>query len=369
MKIILIVALGLGICSVRAVDRAALDQLPQNALQSAFEILRRDYIRRDELTFEELNRAALQGLLERLNFGAEVVPAAAAPLKAEPHVHAEFLAPDVAYLRPETMATGEAALFEKELQKAVEQRARHLILDLRGTQSSGAFEEAALMLQAFVPVGEVIFKLKQMGAEDAELFVSKGGTVWNDKVIVLIDQDTNNAAEAFAATLKKRGNTVLVGEKTRGAAVRYSEVALNDKAKLRYASAELLLPDGSPVFKHGVEPTHEIRADRKEKLAVFNASHGASMKAFVTDRMRPRFNERAFVAGTNPELDDYVRRSNGQPLPGDGGQLRDVVTQRALDLILSSDFLAKAPNRPLVDVPPPPPPDGAPVPKATPAKP
>nr|WP_256199930.1 hypothetical protein [Verrucomicrobium spinosum] len=51
-----------------------LDQLPQNGVQSAFQILRRDYIRRDDLTFEELNRAALQGLLERLHFGASLQP-------------------------------------------------------------------------------------------------------------------------------------------------------------------------------------------------------------------------------------------------------------------------------------------------------
>lgn len=369
MKRVLIITLGLGISSARAVDKAVLDQLPQNALQSAFEILRRDYIRRDELTFEELNRAALQGLLERLNFGAEVVPVATAPVQSEPHVHAEFLAPDVGYLRPETMGSGEAPLLERELQKMIEQRARHLILDLRAMQSPGSFEETALMLQSFVPAGEIIFKMKQMGAEDAELFVSKGDVLWKEKVMVLIDQDTNNAGEAFAAVLKRKGLAILVGEKTRGAAVRYSEIALDEKAKLRYASAELLLPDDSPVFKKGVEPTHLIRADRDEKRAVFKACHGGSMKGFVNDRMRPRFNERAFVAGTNPEIDDYVRRSKGQPLPGDEGQLRDVVTQRALDLINSADFLAKSKIKASADVVPPTQPDEINVPKATPVKP
>ncbi len=49
--------------------------LSQSSLQTAFQILRRDYIRHDDLTFEELNRAALEGLLERVKFSAELVPA------------------------------------------------------------------------------------------------------------------------------------------------------------------------------------------------------------------------------------------------------------------------------------------------------
>jgi Peptidase family S41 len=351
MKKLLVIALSLSLSRAPATETKLLDQMPQSSLQSAFEILRRDYIRRDDLTYEELNRAALQGLLERLNFGAALVPAADAATKPAAHVHAEFLAPDVAYLRPSTMGEGEAALFEKELQKAIDGRARHLILDLRATLSPGLFEEAAFMLQSFVPAGEVMFKMKQMGAGDAELFISKGGASWKGTVTALIDEDTNNAAEALAACLAQRRIAFLVGTPTRGAAVRYSEVALDDATRLRFASAELYLPDDTPVFKHGLQPTHPVSSNRDEKLSVFNGSRGGSMKGFITDRIRPRFNERAFVAGTNPELDDYVRRSKGQPLPGDGGQLRDVVTQRALDLIKTREFIAQAKLQP---APPPP---------------
>ena len=341
MKLVVITAISLAACRIPAAERTTLDQLPQSALQSAFEILQRDYIRRDELTFDELNRAALQGLLERLRFGAEVVPVGKADAKSEPHVHSEFLAPDIAYVRPATFATGEAALFEAALKKIIDQRARHLIVDLRATTAPGMFEEAALMLEAFVPMGELIFKMKQMGADGAELFVSKSGPLWHDKLVVLVDQDTSNAAEAFAACLKQRGLAFVIGTRTRGAAVRYSEAPLDDKTRLRYASAELLLPDDTTVFKRGVEPDFAINADRKQKLAVFKGSRDGSMKSYVTDRVRPRYDEKALVTGTNPELDDYVRRSKGQPLPGDGGQVRDEVTQRALDLLRGADFVAE----------------------------
>ncbi|MEI6537702.1 MAG: S41 family peptidase [Verrucomicrobiaceae bacterium] len=324
-----------------AADKPLVDQLPQGALQSAFQILRRDYIRRDELTYDALNRAALQGVLERLNFGAELVPAGGDGPPAAPHVHAEFLAPDIAYLRPETFSAGESGLFEKELTGIVAKRARHLIVDLRATKSAGSFDEAARMLECFVPAGELIFKLKQTGRDGAELFISKREPVWSGEVVALIDGDTNNAAEAFAVCLAQRKRTLLIGEPTRGAAVRHTDVKLDDEVILRYASAEMLLPDDSPVFKKGVTPAIAVSSQKDEKWKAFSGSQREDLKAFVTDRVRPRFNEAALVRSKNPEIEDYIRRSNGQPLPGDEGQVRDLVTQRALDLLRSSDFVVQ----------------------------
>jgi hypothetical protein len=324
-----------------AAEKPLLDGLPQNAIQSAFQVLRRDYIRREDLSFEELNRAALQGLLDRLDFGAEIVGLNGKEKPTPASVHAEFLAPDIAYVRPETFAEGEGALFEKALAELVEKKAEHLILDLRAG-GSGQFEEAALMLQCFVPQGELMFKMKQLNSDDAELFISKRAPLWNARVVVLVDGETGNAAEGLAACLHARGRAVIAGAKTRGATVRYTQVQLDDKAALRYASAEMLLPDGGSLFKKGLAPHFAVPASMPDKRKTFDGSRGKSHVPFVRDRVRERFNERALVNALNPELDDYVRRSKGQPLPGDEGQLRDVVTQRALDLLHGGDFAGQA---------------------------
>jgi hypothetical protein len=318
-------------------SRPLLDKLPQNSIQSAFQILRRDYIRKEDLSYEELNRAALQGLLERLDFGAELVPAKSDEKPAAPYVHSEFLAPDVAYLRPETFAQGEGALFEAALKGILDKKAKHLILDLRAG-GKGTFEEAAAVLQTFLPAGEMMFKMKQLHSDDAELFISKSSPLWTGRVVVLIDGETGHAAEAVAAALHAQGRTLLIGEKTRGATVRYSDVTLDDNTILRYASAEMLLPDGTSRFKVGLEPTFTMVGNQKQKHLAFEGSRGKSQLPYVNDRVRPRFNERALVHDQNPELDDYIRRSKGQSLPGDEGQTRDAVTQRAMDLILAGDF-------------------------------
>jgi hypothetical protein len=184
-----------------------------------------------------------------------------------------------------------------------------------------------------------MFKMKQLNSEDAELFISKRAPLWSGQVVVLLDQETGNAAEAIAASLRARGRAFILGGKTRGATVRYTHVQLDEKASLRYASAEMMLPDGTSFFKKGITPHFPVLADMTEKHRVFAGSKRDGQVAYVRDRARPRFNEAALVNGQNPELDDYVRRSKGQPLPGDEGQVRDVVTQRALDVLRGRDLM------------------------------
>ncbi|MFZ4763670.1 MAG: S41 family peptidase [Roseimicrobium sp.] len=322
-------------------ENQLLDALPQSAVQSAFQVLRRDYIRREDLSFEELNRAALQGLLQRLEFGAELAQVSGDAAPEEPGVHAEFLAPDTAYIRPETLGSGEGTLFEKALADSVEKNAKHLILDLRAARV-GLFEEAAVMLQSFLPMGELMFKMKQLASDDAELFISKRAPLWEGQLVVLVDSETGPAAEALAAGLYARHRALLIGTKTRGATVRYSTIKLSEGANLRYASAEMLLPDGASVFKKGLVAHFVVTSNLEEKRQVFAQSRGKSHRPFVEDRTRQRFDERALVARLDPELDAYVCKSSGKPMPGDEAQLRDVVTQRALDLLHSNAALQQA---------------------------
>ncbi|WP_166442906.1 S41 family peptidase [Phragmitibacter flavus] len=326
---------------LQAEEGNPVDGLSQNAVQSAFQLLRRDYIRREDLTFEELNRAALQGLLERLDFGADLVSVDEVEEKVKSGVHAEFLAPGVAYLRPESFGEGEGEMFAAALKDVVGKSATRLIVDLRAG-GVGLFEEAALMLQCFVPEGEVMFKLRQLGEGEAELFVSRGAPLWEGEVVILMDRATGNAAETLAAALHEHGRVLLIGEKTQGSTVRYTELPLDEKMNLRYASAEMLLPSDGSIFKKGLVPNFELKMHRGEVERIIEKSRGKSMKPFVMDQVRPRYNEAALVHGGNPELDDYVQKSSGKKLPSDEPPLRDEVLQRALDLLTVETIVASA---------------------------
>lgn len=323
-------------------DRHPVDELSQAAIQSAFQILRTEYIRRDDLTFDELNRSALEGLLIRLSFGAELVKQNGPQPGPESGVHSELITPDIAYARPQTYAEAEISLLQRALGEFAAGKVRALILDLRSPALPGDFASASAILDFFVPQGELLFKLKQIGQGEPELMISRTDVLWKAPVVLLVDGETNHVGETIAAVLQSRRAAVLVGSPTRGAAVRYETVPVEDGWSLRYARAEMVLPDGGTIFKKGLQPHFRVDLPASVKLAIFKNSAGASIKPHVFDEARLRYNEAALVARKNPELDAFIRRSNGEKIATDRAPMRDRVLQRAVDMLEASNFLEKA---------------------------
>jgi hypothetical protein len=310
------------------------DAISQASIQSAFQVLRRDYIRPDELTFDQLNRAALQGVLERLNFGASLVRAAAeGEAKSPPKVRAESLTSRLGYLKPMTLAPAEVRDMSQALTDLKNKGVSHIILDLRSATSPTELEVAAGMAELFLPRGELLFKLRRLSGGDASLFISKTEPAWTGPVVALVDADSTNVAETLAAILKQKKRALIVGTRTRGATVRYEEMPLDAGWRLRFASAEVLLADDDSVYKRGVEPDFSVPQTSEQKQAALLHMESLPVKAVVFEEARLRFNEKALVSGKNPDLDDYVARSTGREMTYDHPPARDAVIQRAADLM------------------------------------
>lgn len=315
-----------------------LANISQAAVQSAFQILRGEYIRSGELTYDELNRAALQGLLQRLDLGAELINKVDAPRPLmESGVIAEMLLPEIAFLRPLAFVEKETALLETKLREYRDARVPHVILDLRSAAPPGDFAVAAAMLECFVPQGELLFKLKQVGRDDPQLFISQREPVWTSSVLVLVDQETGNLGETIAAVLQRRKQALIIGSATRGATVRYETLPVDDDWLLRFARAEMLLADDTSLFKKGLKLDFEIGLPTLKKRMLFDVTgKRPAIKDTLFEKARPRYNEAALVARKNPELDDYIRRSAGQSTEDSSMPLRDEVLQRAVDMLTTS---------------------------------
>lgn len=314
----------------------------QTAVQSAFQILRSEYIRGGDLTFDELNRAAFQGLLERLDLGAELIRKTDAehpPMRKG--VLAEMLTPEIAYVRPLAFAEEEVGQLEAQLKKQVAAKVPYLILDLRSAVPPGEFDTAAAMLNLFVPRGELLFKLKQVGREDAQLFIANRDPVWTSPLVVLMDAETCNLGETMAAVLHERKQALLIGSKSRGATVRYETLPLDADWVLRFARAEMLLEGDRSLFRVGVTPDFALDLPAKVKRQIFDAA--GPVRESLFDHSRVRYNEAALIARKNPELDSYIRRSAGEELSDDRPAQRDTVLQRAVDMLSSRTHLLGSP--------------------------
>ncbi len=318
-------------------------QLSQAAVQNAFQLLRSEYIRANELDHSTLGRAALRGLLQELDLGASLIRNADAlrPAVAEGLI-SEKLTTTLAYARFQSFSPKEVQSFRERLKTYAEQNVQDLILDLRSPAMPGEFDIAAAILECFVPEGELMFKLKQAQTERAQLFISHQKPVWAGSSLLLIDEDCCNLAETIAAVLKHRGQAILIGTSTRGATVRFETRPLDAAWSIRYARAEMQLPDNSSLFGQGLTPDFPIGLPTGMKRQLFAADRRMSLRESFAESQRARYNEAALVNRRNPELDDFILRSAGLDSASSPKAPKDQVLQRAVDMVLARSVFEQA---------------------------
>lgn len=318
-----------------------IDGLPQNSLQEAFRLLRSDYIQADQLNYLELNRSALQGLLKRLEFGATLLSGAGRAAADSPFsFHAQTLTRHAAYLRPGKFVSEDIDALDVALASFhTDQELDTLIVDLRSPQHQADFNIAARFLSRFLGSGDLLFKIKRPGESRPTLFLAESSSQrWEKDVLILIDRETGNVGEIIAAVLRRETGALVIGEPTLGLTVEYRDAPLGEDRFLRYAVAEVLLADDTSLFKKGVEPDLPSVTSAKKKHAIFAATDEQDLRTFLVDEERPRVNEAALVAGTNPELDYFLAKSKGEATPYDEPPLQDRTLQQALDLLATKRF-------------------------------
>jgi Peptidase family S41 len=172
-----------------------------------------------------------------------------------------------------------------------------------------------------------MWTLHRASPHQDQAFVNDRDPTFRGITIGLIDGNTSGAAEAVAAALKVKPQTLLIGATSAGRGVEYSDFPLSNGKILRVAVSEIRGPDGQSLFPDGVKPDLPVELPPAQKRQIFAGSVQKGMAPFVFEPERPHFNEAALIAGTNPELD--ARRRNTDDTP------HDTVLQRAVDVITS----------------------------------
>jgi len=322
--------------------RQLVDGLDQESLQQAFRILREEYIKHGDLDYLEINRSALQGMLDRLDFGAMLLTEKSRSARNSPYLfHDVAIGTESAYLRFGRYNKDEIARLDQAIKKYNSIKSvRTLIVDLRSPQAQADFAIAANILGRFRPPNELLFKIRRPGNDRPTLFISKPAPAnWQKDLILLVDHETGNVAEIIAAVLKRDLNCLIIGEQTPGLTVEYRDIPVGKDRILRYAIAEVVLEDDSSIFQKGITPDIPTVTSAKVKQAIYrDIDTGKKLRDFLFQKQRPRLNEAALVAGTDPEMGYYLLRSQQKQTQWDKPPLQDRVLQQAVDLLNVSSF-------------------------------
>jgi hypothetical protein len=225
---------------------------------------------------EELNKLAVEGLLQRLGGlarFADVPETNSATASAAAGVTNRLFDGKFGYLRitsiePSTRAELERILAESGTNKTV----KGWVLDLRFVNGRD-FAAAAQVADAFIPAGKPLMDWGQ------GLFVSSEKPSDKEKLpplAVLVNRQTRGAAEAVAAVLRSSGAALVIGGSTAGEVARYEEFALSNGRKLRLAVAPVKGSDGSFLAPTGVQPDIAVSVPEAEERGWMEDPFGAS---------------------------------------------------------------------------------------------
>jgi C-terminal processing protease CtpA/Prc len=148
-------------------------------------------------------------------------------------------------------------------------------------------------------------------------------------------------AETVAAVLVRTHNPPTFGSPTRGRTMEYQTAPVSATHALRFAAAEMRLPDGTSLFRKGLTPSITSPFNQDAKHRNFAAQRTDGVKKSITSTERPRDNEHALVTRTAPELPHLLAQSAGKRTEFDQPPLHDLALQQAVDVLEARSFLTE----------------------------
>jgi len=323
---------------------ASADSMPK--FQELYQVLSTNL---EGVTGDELDRAAVLGLIHQLGPRVSLDAGEESSSKADPLAETRVFDNSFAYFRVASVTAslpGDFRAAYKQMTETNPAKIKGLVLDLRfagGFDYAGAAKLADCFLSSEHPL------LDWQTASARATLKADAITI---PVAILINSQTIGAAEALAAVLRDTDVGLVLGSQTAGQASIFKEFPLRDGGKLRVAVAQVSFGAGK-TLPRGLAPDIAINTSLEDEQAYvrdpFKILHPPviaktdSAAKEVLDQ--PRLNEVELIREHNSGEDrDEPPVRNTADLPEPPPVVADPALARALDLL--KGLAVVQPNRP-----------------------
>ena len=167
------------------------------------------------------------------------------------------------YVRLTTFSDGASVSLRRAVDKARENGAEGIVLDLRAN-GGGLLPEAVLTSSIFIPKGDVVVKTESR-TEPTEVYRAVGDDIGDFPLTVLVNRDTASAAEILAAALQTDVEAPVVGTRTYGKGVFQQVINLDSGGALDLTVGEFFTADGVSLAGKGLKPDVKAPLDLDAK--------------------------------------------------------------------------------------------------------
>ncbi len=200
----------------------------------------------------------------------------------------------IGYLRVAVFADGVAAEAKAQLAKVRAKAGasfQGLIIDLRH-DPGGLLEEAVALADLFVAHGTLVTVMERDGRRTQTLKASGAATQTGYPLVVLVDERTASAAEAFTAALREQHRALVVGTRTLGKSTVQDYVPLEDGSVLEITKARYLTPSGRSLDGVGLAPDLRVpprpgKGDLDLRMAAYALRHWQKLRPQLAELPRP----------------------------------------------------------------------------------
>jgi carboxyl-terminal processing protease len=181
-----------------------------------------------------------------------------------------LLSPGMGYLQVASLASGQAAKVKAQVQSLVDQGAKSLALDLRGT-ADGDFDQGVAVANLFIGKGTLAKLVGKEGKEFRTAEAQPGRRLFKGSLVALVDRTTAGAAEIVAAAILDNKAGDVVGERSFGAGGDQELFRLRDGGGILMTTKKYAAPSGKPFMgttsaTSGIMPNVEVRRSEGSEL-------------------------------------------------------------------------------------------------------
>lgn len=243
----------------------------KNGVQSGDIIYRVDGVEVEGKTSDDIVSMVQgdEGTVVHIDFlrDGEIVPMDITRAPFQSTTFSEVLEGEIGYI--ELLQFGETTHeeIEKILKEFQEAGVKKLIIDLRD-DGGGYLYSLQNVAGLFLPRGTVVLReVDNKGNEDN--LITSGQQLWhNEPVVLLVNENTASAAEAFTLAMRELyPDVTVVGTKTYGKGTVQVSYIFGDGSTIKYTTSKWLSPGGEWVNQVGIEPDVEVQVPEAVRVS------------------------------------------------------------------------------------------------------